>query len=251
VRVSQQPAFVLHSRDYSETSLILEVITPQYGRVGLLAKGARRPRSPWRGLLQPLQPLLLSWAGRGELAILIGAEPERETVTHDPQTLYCGFYLNELLMRLLHRHDPHEALFGSYRGALAALAAAAVPEVVLRVFEKHLLREIGYGLVLDRDITDNAPLMPDALYDYILDRGPVRLTHAEPGRVSRGVRLHGASLLALATEHFETPTACREAKTLMRVALSRHLGERPLHSRKLFQHVLALRIRSGVRNQEP
>jgi DNA repair protein RecO (recombination protein O) len=241
VRVTQQPAFILHSRDFSETSLILEVFARDHGRLGLMAKGARRPSNKIRGLLNPFQPLLLSWIGRGELPILTDAESGGDATGVDGATLYCGFYLNELLMRLLHRHDPHETLFGSYHAALVALGSAAAPEIVLRIFEKNLLGDVGYGLVLDHDITDNAPLMPERLYDYLIDRGPVPV--AAPGLPPRGVRLHGASLLALAAESLNSPQALRETKVLMRAALSRHLGGRPLHSRRLYQHVLALRGR--------
>jgi DNA repair protein RecO (recombination protein O) len=250
MRVAQEPGFVLHGRDYSETSLILEVFTARHGRLGLLAKGARRRSSPWRGLLKPFQPLALSWTGRGELALLIGAEPAGGEAGFDVETLYCGFYLNELLMRLLHRHDPHETLFDAYRSALAALAGAALPEVVLRIFEKRLLAEIGYGLVLDRDIADNSALAPQALYDYVLERGPVCVGEAGRGRPTRGVRVHGASLLALAREQLDTPLARRETKRLMRAALSRHLDGRPLHSRRLYQRVLALRARANERSEQ-
>lgn len=243
MRVSQQAGFVLHGRHYSETSLILEVFTREQGRVGLLAKGARRRSSPWQGMLKPFQPLLLSWSGRGDLALLIGAEPEGGAIALDVDSLYCGFYLNELLMRLLHRHDPHELLFDAYRSALRALAGAALPEVVLRIFETRLLSDIGYGLVLDRDILDNAPLMPEALYEYALDRGPMRVADSDVRRPPRGIRIHGESLMALAQEQLVTPRALRETKLLVRAALSRHLGGRPLHSRRLYQHMQALRSR--------
>jgi len=245
VRVQQEQGFVLHARHYSETSLILEVFTREQGRLGLLAKGARRRSSPWQGVLKPFQPLLLSWSGRGDLALLIGAETDGGAIALDVDSLYCGFYLNELLMRLLHRHDPHEQLFDAYRSALQALGSVAVPETVLRIFEKHLLGEIGYGLVLDRDIQDNSPLVPDALYEYVLDQGPIRVAESNRHRPARGIRIHGESLMALAREEFSAPRAARETKMLVRAALSRHLGVRPLHSRRLYQHMLALRSRHG------
>ena len=113
--------------------------------------------------------------------MLTGAEPDSEMPALIGPALYCGFYLNELLIRLLHRHDPHEALFGAYREALVSLADAAQAEAALRLFEKRLLGEIGYGLVLDRDVA-NAPVESDVLYDYIPERGPVRLVHPELNR---------------------------------------------------------------------
>lgn len=241
MRVSSHPAFVLHRRAWRETSLLLEVFTRGHGRLGLIAKGSRRPRNPVRGILMPFQPLLIGWSGRGELAVLTGAEPDSEAVELPGEALPCGFYLNELLVRLLHRHDPHEALFDDYRAALRALRDPPVRERVLRVFEKRLLTAIGYGLVLDHDIADNSPICASDVYDYILDRGPLRcVASASP---STGVRVRGATLLALHHEALDEETLA-EAKALMRAALARHLGPRPLASRALFAHRPASRSRN-------
>ncbi len=242
--VQDQPGFVLHSRHYSETSLLLEVFSSRYGRLGLLAKGARRPGSRVRGLLKPFQALFLSWSGRGELAVLTAAEPDGETSVFGGHALYCGFYLNELLMRLLHRHDPHEALYGVYREALAALTGATHKEAVLRLFEKRLLGEIGYGLVLDHDVADNTPIEPDAWYDYIPERGPVRLAHPQLGR-PQGIVVRGTSLMALANNALAEPDMLREIKRLMRAVLARYLGDKPIHSRKLF-HGTIVRVAEQV-----
>jgi DNA repair protein RecO (recombination protein O) len=230
IRAQQQPAYVLHSGHYRETSLLLEVFTRQHGRLGLVAKGARRPKSPWRGALNPFQPLLIGWAGRGELATLTAAEADGEPGALAGQALYCGFYLNELLVRLLHRHDPHEALFDRYRACLRALAGGGAPDSALRVFEKHLLGEIGYGLVLDREAGGGAPLDPDTLYDYLPERGPLAIGTG----AAAGVPVHGASLKALAEERFPDARSLHEAKAVMRACLARYLGPRPLHSRRLF-----------------
>jgi DNA repair protein RecO (recombination protein O) len=256
MRVFGEPAYVLHHRHYSETSLTLEVFTPAYGRLGLLAKGARRPSSPWRGLLKPFQPLLIGWVGRGELPILTQAEPHGENLVCRGAALYCGFYLNELLLKLLHRHDPHERLFAVYREALQALyegqhETASAPsvargprldpigeEAVLRVFEKRLLDETGYGLVLDRDIADGSAISETAMYDYRLDRGPVRLTDPELHKRIEGVRVRGSSLLALARESLEGPEALRDAKRLMRAILNDQLGGRALHTRDFYRRVV-------------
>jgi len=234
MRVQQQPTFILHHRNYSETSLLLEVYTSQHGRLGLIAKGARRPQSRLRAVLKPFQPLLIGWSGRGELMVLTGAEPDGPDSDLTGSAVYCGFYLNELLMRLLHRHDPHERLYQSYRAALAALARDVAPEATLRVFEKHLLGEIGYGPVLDHDVGDRSPIDDDATYDYIPERGPVRIANPELHIKIEGVRIRGASLRALAAETLTDPRALRETKQLMRVLLAPHLGDRPLQSRQLF-----------------
>lgn len=232
LRAQQQSAYVLHASHYRETSLLLEVFTRQHGRLGLVAKGARRPKSTLRGVLNPFQALLIGWTGRGELATLTAAETDGDSAALAGQALYCGFYLNELLVRLLHRHDPHEALFDRYRDGLRELAGAAVPEAALRVFEKHLLGEIGYGLVLDHDVGSRSPLEPEALYVYVPERGPLAATALGS---EEGVRVHGASLQALDRERFPDARSLQETKTLMRSCLARHLGARPLHSRRLFQ----------------
>ncbi|BAV33826.1 DNA repair protein RecO [Sulfuricaulis limicola] len=237
MRFQQQPAFVLHQREYSETSLLLEVFTANHGRIGLIAKGARRASSRLRGILKPFQRLLIGWSGKGELAVLTAAETDGPGFALEGPALYCGFYMNEVLMRLLHRHDPHSELFNAYQTALPRLRVDGFNEPVLRIFEKYLLRELGYGLVLDRDIEDRTPIDTAAMYDYVLDRGPVRLAHPDLNLPTEGVRVRGACLVALARESLNDPAVLRDAKTLMRAALARHLGDRPLHSRKLFRRV--------------
>jgi len=231
MRVAQEAAYVLHHHNYRETSLLLEVFTRQHGRLGLLAKGARRTRSPLRAALVPFQPLVIGFSGRGELPVLTLAEPLGSAPTLNGQALFCGLYLNELLLRLLHRHDPHERLFGNYAEALERLGDDRLDEAVLRIFEKRLLEEIGYGLVLDHDAGDGSALQPDAQYRYLPERGPVRFG----SRDDEGVAVRGASLLALAREQLDDPEAQRDAKRLLRALLARQLGERPLASRELFR----------------
>ena len=231
MRVSQEPAYVLHHRDYGETSLLIEMFTRQHGRLGLIAKGARRARSPLRAALIPFQPLAVSFSGRGELPTLSIAEPAGCAPAVAGAALFCGLYLNELLLRLLHRHDPHERSFESYAQALSQLGANQNPEAVLRVFEKRLLEDIGFGLVLDHDVHDGSPLQPEQLYRYLPERGPIIASSAN----GEGIAVHGASLLALACECLEDEAALGEAKRLMRALLARQLGERPLGSRDLFR----------------
>lgn len=234
MRVQQQHAFILHQRNFSETSLLLEVFSRRYGRVGLIAKGARRPTSRQRGVFKPFQQLLIGWSGRGELMVLTGGEVDGANYELVGNSLYCAFYLNELILRLLHRHDPHEDLYDRYQAAIDGLGRASRQEAILRVFEKHLMRELGYGLLLEREHGDRDPIEPDAIYDYVLEHGPVRVRHPELGTRAQGVRLRGSSLLALATEQLDDSTVLREAKALMRAALAPHLGDKPLQSRRLF-----------------
>jgi DNA repair protein RecO (recombination protein O) len=256
LRVTAQPAFVLHRRAYRETSLLLEVLTRAHGRLGLIAKGARRPRNPLASELKPFQPLLIGWSGRGELPVLTGAEPDGEPLDLVGEALYCGFYLNELLVRLLHRHDPHEQLFDDYRHTLVRLAAVGAAlwqlpaeqnsayEQALRIFEKRLLAAIGYGLVLDRDVASGSPIEPESVYDYYPERGPIlaAAAAADLAGSTPGVRVRGATLIALAREALDRE-ALAEAKRLLRAVLARHLGPRPLRSRELYGQWLAARLR--------
>ena len=238
MRVSQQPAYILHHYSYGETSLLLEVFTRSYGRLGLLAKGARRLHLRQRPLLEPFQPVLMGWSGKGELPVLSGVELVGDPVFLQGSTLYCAFYVNELLLRLLHRHDPHERLFDAYGAALCALHGQSSVEVTLRVFEKRLLQEIGYGLVLENDMTDNTPIDPTQVYRYVVNHGPVRLTGDNGAHeLDHIVTVHGATLLALAKEALGDATVLQETKVLMRAALGHHLAGRPLNTRKLFLNI--------------
>lgn len=231
MRVTQQPAFVLHRYPYGETSLIVELLTRDHGRVGVLAKGARRPLAPSRAALAPFQPVLASVSGRGELPTLTQVEVPVPGVTLSGDALWCGFYVNELLLRLLPRHDAHEGLHAAY-GVILSRLAAGDHECALRVFEKRLLQELGYGLLLETDAR-RRPVDAGADYVYVLECGPVPVAEAS----QPGIPLRGASLLALAREQLEDAPAREEAKRLLRAAFARHLGERPLHTRALFQRL--------------
>lgn len=228
-----QPAYVLHQWPYRDSSAIVELFTPEHGRVGVVAKGIKRPKSPWRGLLQPFQPLLISWRGGGELKTLTDVEAQGMALQLSSQSLVSGFYLNELLMRLVARLDAQLTLFGCYDASLRALAAVdseASLEFVLRYFERDLLTALGYALVLDHEAETGRPLIPAQRYDYQIERGPVVLAEAETGQ---GVAVHGGTLLAIRQTDLADVQARREAKRLMRAVLARYLGSKPLFSRQL------------------
>ncbi len=233
-KVNLAPGFVLHRRPYRDTSLLIEAFCPEHGRVGLVARGAGSGRSRRAALLQPFSPLLLSWSGRGELATLSGVEADGAPITLSGGTLYSGFYLNELLTRLLQRHDPHPQLFAVYRLALQQLAGGDDAEWALRLFERELLQELGYGLMLLEDAQGTA-IDPERAYCYHLEHGP--LPRFNEGQ--RCLRIDGRSLLALAGRGCEADrrdaAVLSDCKRLMRAALRLYLGEKPLASRELFR----------------
>ena len=243
-RRDAQPAFVLHTYAYRETSLIVEAFTADYGRVAMVARGAKRPRSEARGLLQAFQPLTLSWAGAGELKTLLKAEWDGGLPLPRGAALLCGFYLNELLLKLLAREDPHAALFRDYHDALAALCASATAAdqgAVLRRFELRLLAELGYALSLTQDADTGAAIDPAARYHYDFGRGPRALAAniaREPGRHYPAIR--GATLLGLATNALPDAETAAEAKRLMREVLDHYLEERRIFSRRVVQDLQAI-----------
>ena len=230
-RVNLQPGYLIHQRAYRDTSALLEVLTRDYGRVGLVARGARSARSRLRGILQPFRPLLLSWGGRGELGTLAGLEPGGAAPPVTGASVFSGFYLNELVLRLLARQDPHPEMFEAYAEALAALHGAG-EEPALRLFEKRLLEALGYGLLLDAEADNGRPVDPRRLYLYHLERGPVAVD-----RPQAGLSLPGRSLLALHAGVFEDAESLRDAKRLLKAALSLYLGDRPLKTRTVLRQL--------------
>ncbi|MEO5702596.1 MAG: DNA repair protein RecO [Gammaproteobacteria bacterium] len=228
-RVSLQAAYVLHYRPYRDTSVLLEVYTRDHGRVSLVAKGVRTAKSRMQGQLQPFRPLLISWVGRGELVTLTACESAGLAGRIEGRLLMSGFYVNELLLRLLHRHDAHPALFDIYAATLLALEDPAQEQRALRIFEKHLLQEIGYALVLDHQADNGEALTAEKIYSYQLQKGPLCYDELRP----EAIPIHGGSLLSLASEELHDSVSLREAKHLMRASLSIYLGDKPLQSRKL------------------
>ncbi|RZU98192.1 DNA repair protein RecO [Spiribacter vilamensis] len=232
---SLEPGFILHTRAYRDTSLLLEVLSRSHGRVGLVARGARGRKSRTTGLLQPFQPLALSWRSRGEMGSLREVEPAGRPFALKGRRLVSGLYANELLMRLLGREDPHPGLFEHYLNLLEALAEAVPEAVVLRGFERDLLGLLGYGLPLARD-TEDAPLEPTRWYRY----DPVRGAMPVAGPETTGLVVSGETLLGLA-EPVMTESTARASRDLMRAALHPHIGHRPLKTRELYGRYTARR----------
>jgi DNA repair protein RecO (recombination protein O) len=231
-----EAAYVLHSYPFKETSLVLEVFSRNLGRLGLVARGARRPKSSLRGLLMAFQPLSLSWAGKGELRTLHRAERLAGHAQLSGLSLMCGFYLNELMLKLLAREDPHEGLYLAYEEALAALRSGWPAAWGLRRFEKKLLRELGYGMLLERDVTGE-PIRPEASYTYLLERGPQLLSLREP---APGVEVSGKTLLDIAADDYRDALTLQQSRALMRFVLNHHLGGQVLHTRQLLRDLQQL-----------
>jgi len=228
-----QAAYVLHAYAFRETSLVVEVFTRNFGRLGLVARGARRPRSAIRGLMMPFQPLLVSWAGRAELRTLHKAEWQGGVPQLRGTSLMCGFYLNELLLKFLARDDPHENLFDAYHESVQALATQGSPEATLRRFEKNLLKELGYALLLDREAETGRAIDAAGRYTYALERGPVPVGEDN----NAPVEVQGRALIDLACDNFSDPSTLSQIKVLMRFLLNHYLDNQELHTRQLLREL--------------
>jgi DNA repair protein RecO (recombination protein O) len=228
-------AFILHSYPYRETSLLLEVFARGFGRVSIVARAARSARSPLRGVLLAFQPLALSWFGKGEVRTLARAEWIGGQARLRGEALMCGFYLNELLLRLLPREDPHDGLFAHYRDALQRLASSGDSAPALRSFERALLKELGYAMALERDSANGGAIDPAKSYRYDPERGPVEV--GEPGSESV---VSGRTLLDMARDDYADPVTQQQAKALMRTLLNHRLDYQPLKSRRIFRDLLSL-----------
>ena len=252
-RVLLQPAWVIHRRPFRNTSLLVDLFCRDHGRVAAVARGARRGKSRWQGLLQPFQPLRVSFSGRGAVKTLTAAESADAPITMAGERLFSGFYINELLSHLLHDHVEHPRLHQVYEETLAALASRDSPlEATLRRFELELLAELGYALNLRTDCRHQA-IEANKQYRYLPDAGFEEAEHDPDGypepelppddqsapqaeiAASENQRIFaGTHLLAIARLDFGHPQTAPAAKRLLRQALAPHLAGKPLNSRALF-----------------
>ncbi len=228
IRIAGQPGFVLHSYVYRESSLVIDFFTRDYGRVALVAKGAKRPTSRLRGVLQTFQPLSIGWSGKSELRTLTSAEWVGGMIPLESSALLYGFYLNELLIRLLAREDPHQGLFEQYVRALTRLATSASAQTVLRIFELALLKETGVAADLSVNAKDRCPVEPDGVYVVDPESGPRFAT-----LVDSAPRVSGKTLLDMVNEDYSDPQTQLQSKFLMRFLLAHHLDGVPLQTRKI------------------
>ncbi len=234
-KVSGQPGFVLHSYPYKETSLIVDLFTRDHGRVALVAKGAKRPHSQLRGVLQTFQPLATGWAGKSELRVLTGAEWVGGMLPLEKTALLCGFYLNELLVKLLARDDPHPALFDHYVATLNQLAHQEPAPIVLRKFERALLKETGVAADLGRCTVSGLAVRAELRYVVDPERGarPERAADQWPG-------VAGKTLLDMEREDYADPSTQLQSKQLMRFLLAHHLGGATLNTRQMLIDLMQL-----------
>lgn len=232
-RVQLEAAYVLHRRPYREHSFIVELFTYEHGRQSVIAKGVRQPRSGSQGLLQPFTPLLVSFCGKNELMTLTSVELNGDVIQLRGDCLFAGFYLNELLLYLLQKWDPHPVLFEIYKKTIMQLQSDRLEQKTLRSFEKALLEELGFGLLAKSDISLQNSIHADKYYRFVPEHG--FLESKLGSQVEANVAIFsGKSLLAIANETWDEEFFLQDAKRLMRLMLTPLLGARAIHSRKLF-----------------
>jgi len=224
--------YVLQTRPWRNTSMLVEALTADAGRIGLVARGVRSRGNRTRPLLEPFQPLLMAWSGRGELRTLTTVDAERWRAPPAGRALLAGFYCSELVMRLLGRDDVNPEVFESYDLVITALAGNGPAEPALRRFEIELLDALGFAPPLDRDAGTGEPVRPDIEYDFLVEHGPAP-AYGPAG--SEALRVSGAHLLAIAHREFDDGDVLRSARRILRASLAPHLGNRPLKSRELYR----------------
>lgn len=230
MRVEDQPAYVLHLRPYRDTSALVDLLTPDYGRLSVVVRGVRKSKSPKRQLLNPFHGLLISFQGDGELKLLTQFESNQRFFNLQAAHLYSGFYINELIVRLLPEMDAHNDLFSLYETSIHALHQQEDIEPILRRFEFRLLVELGYAIDFQVDAIEQRPIKPNQLYRCDLERGFIMLPQGEDSTAG----FIGEDLLAIATDNYAQLTTRRAAKQLTRYLLRPLLGKKPLKSRELF-----------------
>ena len=235
-------AYILHAQPYRDTSRILEVFTREQGRVSVFARGVRGPKARLASLLQPFQPLLISFSSRGEAAQLMSAESgaAQHPVQLPPGALLSGFYLNELLLKLTVRHDPNAALFDGYQDALLALTAGRAQEPALRSFELRLLQEVGYGLALTRTVA-GGPVLAQGYYHFRPADGLFATTAEHSGA------LQGRSLLNLVAGTLKENRELADARRVLSAALEHCLEGRPIATRAVARACIGTALVPGAK----
>lgn len=223
---------MLHTYPFKETSLVVELFTKDFGRIAAVAKGARRPLSSMRGMLQSFQILDGTWSGKNELKTLHSLDWRAGLTLLSGEALMCGFYLNELLLRLLPREDAHETLFDYYQQTLSTLSQSKQLAVTLRQFELKMLQEMGYAVPLKLDENENA-IDAAKTYRYEAEYGAIAINGVNDAKQKIGIQLSGKTMLDMARDDYSDAQTQSQSKMLMRYLLAHYLGDKPLHTRQL------------------
>jgi DNA repair protein RecO (recombination protein O) len=231
-RIQNEPAWLLHHRPFRDSSQILDILSRDHGRLSVVAKGSRGAKSKLRGILRPFLPLQLSWVIRSDLGTLTGAEMDSAPLSLTGDALLSGYYLNELLLKLTHRHDPQPEIFAAYGKTIGRLAGSRDVAAYLRHFEIELLGMLGYALNLDHDTESREPLRPQQQYGYRAEKGPGPVTDRDGSLV-----FTGAELDAIRKEQFADQAVLRNAGSLLRQVIAYHLDGQELKSRKVLREM--------------
>ncbi len=236
-RVQQQDAWILHHRPFRDSSQILDVLTRDHGRIAVVARGSRGAKSKLAGVLRPFLPLRVSWVARTDLGTLTGAEAAGAPAALGGDALLSAFYVHELLLNFLMRHDPQPEIFALYGAVLDALGQTENVAASLRSFELELLSLLGYAVNLAHEAASHDDVDPERHYDYRVEQGPVPVERSDGPLVFRG-----STLRAIAAEEFDDADVLRAASRLLRQVVAHHLGGRELQSRKVLLEVHRGRI---------
>ena len=239
-RMQNEPAWLLHHRPFRDSSQILDILSRDHGRLAVVAKGSRGAKSRLRGILRPFLPLQLSWVIRSDLGTLTGAEMDGAPITLTGDALLSGYYVNELILKLTHRHDPQPEIFAAYSQTIERLAANRDVARSLRQFEIELLRLLGYALNLDHDTATREPLMARQQYEYRAEQGPVPVDDREGPMV-----FSGAELMAIRNQQFADPAVLKNAGSLLRIVIAYHLDGKELKSRKVMREMRKATTKKG------
>ena len=234
-RVYNEPGWILHHRPFRDTSQILDILSRDHGRLAVVAKGSRGAKSRLRGILRPFLPLQLSWVIRSDLGTLTGAEMNGAPISLGGDALISGYYVNELILKLTHRHDPQPDIFKAYGQTIERLVGSTEVAPSLRRFEIELLRMLGYALNLDHDTDKRQPLRAEQQYEYLVEEGPVPVSD---DRRDEPMVFSGAELTAIRKQQFADRAVLKKAGNLLRRVIAYHLDGKPLQSRKVLAEML-------------
>lgn len=235
--IEMQPAYLLHSRPFRDTSLILDFLTPEYGRLSAISRGGRGAGSKSKSLLQPFTPVHISLAGKSELKTLKSIDLRDAPIALSGEKLFSGLYMNEIIVRLFQSHEADPDFFIQYELALLRLVSEESPEPVLRHFELFLLDALGYGIDFSAEAHSHDPITTEHWYYFQEESGFVRvqdLNLLKGDMHSRGSIFHGRELLNIHERDFKEAETRKTAKAVIRGILNSHLGSTPLRSRSLF-----------------